>query len=284
MEAMQVTTPDGINWHVKQFPESSTPSVRSPMYMILIPSGEGDCDSLISTATHIRATSPDSVVIAFDMPGFSRSKAPASAYASVTPSLVAGQIVTLMDTLSIPTASFWGSSSAGGAVLALTTLYPERVNCAIAHEVPLVAPPPFVAMKSESDAAIREYCRNTFVNFIEEENEGKRKWLALGGEYHERLDKNVIVWMRHLVGSYEPATMELISKDNFAGLKQRPLYWTVGGLSDLNSPLWKPNFEVAESIGLKINTDVLRSGHFPQVTIPETLAQWIVGCINKAAP
>lgn len=283
MDALEVATPDGIKWHVKRFPESSAPPVQIPKYIILIPSGEGDSDNLISTAAHIRAISPNSIVIAVDTPGFSRSKAPASAYASITPSLVAGQIVTLMDTLSIPTASFWGSSSAGGAVLALTTLYPERVDCAIAHEVPLAAPPPFMAMKAESDAAIQEFCRPLFANGVEEENEGKKKWLALGEEYHKRLDINAVVWMRHLVGSYEPATMELISKDDFAGLKQRPLYWTVGGLSDLDSPLWKPNFEVAEKIGLKINTDSLRSSHFPQVTIPERLAEWIIDCISKAA-
>lgn len=283
MEVLRTATPDGINWHVKRFPESSTTSIQSPRYVILIPSGEGDSDSLTSTAAHIHAISPNSIVITIDTPGFSRSKAPASAYASITPSLVAGQIITLMDTLSVPTASFWGSSSAGGAVLALMALYPERVDCAIAHEVPLAAPPPFIAMKKESDAAIRDYCRNTFASFIEDENDGKEKWLALGEDYHKRLDTNVVVWIRHLVGSYEPATMELISKDNFAGLKQRPLYWTVGGLSDLDSPLWKPNFEVAERIGLKINTEVLRSGHFPQVTIPKILAEWIVDCVSKVA-
>lgn len=283
MDALEVATPDGINWHVKRFPGPSAPPVQIPKYIILIPSGEGDSDNLISTAAHIRAMSPNSIVIAVDTPGFSRSKAPASAYASITPSLVAGQIVTLMDTLSIPTASFWGSSSAGGAVLALTTLYPERVDCAIAHEVPLAAPPPFMAMKTESDAAIQEFCRPLFANGVEEENEGKKKWMALGEEYHKRLDINAVVWMRHLVGYYEPATMELISKNDFAGLKQRPLYWTVGGLSDLDSPLWKPNFEVAEKIGLKINTDSLRSSHFPHVTIPERLAEWIIDCISKAA-
>lgn len=283
MDVLEVATPDGISWHVKRFHESSAPAVQDPKYIILIPSGEGDSDNLISTAARICAISPKSVVIAVDTPGFSRSKAPASAYASITPSLVAGQIVTLMDTLSIPTASFWGSSSAGGAVLALTTLYPERVDCAMAHEVPLAAPPPFVAMKTQSDAAIQEYCRTTFASGVEEENDGKEKWMALGEEYHKRLDINAVVWMRHVVGFYEPATMELISKHNFAGLKQRPLYWTVGGLSDLDSPLWKPNFEVAENIGLKINTDSLRSKHFPQVTIPERLAAWIVGCISKAA-
>lgn len=281
MEVLNVPTPDGINWHVKRFSDTSTASVQNPEYIILIPSGEGDCDSLISTAAYIRTLIPSSVVVIFDTPGFSRSTAIASAYASINPSQVAEQIITLLDTLSISTASFWGSSSAGGAVLTLLTLHPERVKRAMVHEVPLFAPPPFVAMKKESDEVIRDYCRKMMeTDFIEKEDGGREKWQALGEEYHKRLDANYVVWIRNLVECYEVPTKELISQDNYAGLKQKPLHWTVGGLSDPDK-LWKPNFEVAEVIGLQINTKYLMSGHFPQVTIPETLAEWIAECINS---
>lgn len=85
---------------------------------------------------------------------------------------------------------------------------------------------------------------------------------------------------QNLVGNFEPPTKELTSKDNFAGLKQRPLHWTVGGLTDRDG-IFKPNFEIADTIGLDINTDCLMCGHFPQVKIPEKLAEWIVDCFGK---
>lgn len=70
----------GIEWYIEQ-------QGSGPPY-ILIPSGEGDCESFAKIAAIL---AQDFSVTTFDMPGLSRSIAPASAVENVTGPLLAEQ-------------------------------------------------------------------------------------------------------------------------------------------------------------------------------------------------
>lgn len=41
------------------------------------------------------------------------------------------------------------------------------------------------------------------------------------------------------------------------------------------------DFEVAEKAGIQVRTDVLNCLHFPYVSIPEKLRDWIVECVEQ---
>lgn len=285
MPPQRVETPDGISWHIETFHPSNngTSSKSANEYIVLIPSGEGDCHSL-TTVAHLLSSNGPYHVLTFDMPGFSRTTAPPEAYARVTPQLLAKQIVGLLDKLSIQRATFFGCSSGGCATLGLCALYPARVKCGIVHEVPLDAPDVLGDMLSLSDEELAAACRGLFARgFIEQDaNDGGKKWEALGAEYHARLAGNYVTWVRGYVNAMEPAAREVASVP--ANLQRRPIFWTVGSLNpgvELGEGFWKSNFEVARAAGLKIEIERLRCLHFPSVTVPEELAGWIGECVGK---
>jgi len=279
MEPSRVTTPDGIDWYVERFqakPDDNAESNQaSPI--VLIPSGEGDCHNLQALGKLLADAGYD--VISFDMPGYSRTKAPKEAYAEITPRLVAKQIVTLLDQLKVSKATFFGNSSGGGAVLALIALYPERVVCGIVHEVPiglsLLSPGELAKLPDEElISLLRDFFRN---RFVESENDGQAKWDALGSEYHARLEKNFVVWIHGMgKGAYIMQSEELATTEN---LQKRPIFWTVGGLSGRDH--FAKDFEVAEKAGIEVRTDVVNCLHFPYVTVPDRLAEWMVECVRK---
>jgi len=67
-------------------------------------------------------------------------------------------------------------------------------------------------------------------------------------------------------------------------LLRRPVFWTVGGLNagaEKGEGIWKSNFQLAGAAGLKVNTERLQCLHFPSVTVPEELADWIGECVEK---
>lgn len=273
METTRALTPDGIDWYVERF----SPSIaRSASPIVLIPSGEGDCHNLQALAKLLAHAGYD--VVSFDLPGFSRSKAPKEACTTITPRLVAKQIVTILDELKIHKATFFGNSSGGGAVLALVALYPERVVCGVVHEVP-IGPTlsPLADLATKPDAEITSFCEDFFRNkFIERENDGQAKWDALGADYHARLKKNYVTWIHGLVGSYTAQTEELATTEN---LQKRPVFWTVGTLTGRER--FAKDFEVAEKAGIEVRTDVVNSLHFPYVTVPERLAEWVAQCVQQ---
>ncbi|OQO12247.1 hypothetical protein B0A48_02888 [Cryoendolithus antarcticus] len=278
MESMTVKTPDGIAWYVERFsPSDKTTPAKDATPIVLIPSGEGDCGNLREVGTLLAASGRHA--LSFDMPGFSRTTAPKEAYTPTTPEGVARQIVGLLDTLQLDRAAFFGSSSGGGAVLAILALHPERAKCGIVHEVPLGPFPGFDEIQRKSDDEVSSICGQFFANvFIEqEENNGKAKWDALGPEYRSRLSRNYVTWMRVIVNGYETATGELATVEN---LKKRPIFWTVGGMSD--SKIWQQDFDVAGKAGIQVRTDVLHCMHFPYVSIPEKTADWIIECVEQA--
>ena len=140
------------------------------------------------------------------------------------------------------------------------------------------------SMLSLSDDQIAAACQGIFAHgFIEQDvNDGAKKWESLGAEYHARLARNYVTWIRGYVNTVEPGGRELASVP--ANLQQRPIFWTVGSLNegaDLGEGFWKSNFELASAASLKIRVERLRCLHFPSVTVPEELVEWIKECVEK---
>lgn len=285
MPSQRIETSDGISWHIEIFHpgDNATSAESANEYIVLIPSGEGDCQTLTNIARLLSFSGPYNV-LTFDMPGFSSTTASPEAHANVTPQLLAKQILGLLDNLSIHRATFFGCSSGGCATLALCALYPARVKCGIIHEVPLHCADVLANMRSMSDEQIVAACRGIFANgFIEHEvNDGLRKWQNLGDEYHSRMVKNYVTWVRGYVNNLEAKAGEIARVPG--NLQKRPIFWTVGSLNEgaeLGEGRWKTNFEVTRAAGLKVNVERLRCLHFPSVTVPEELVGWIGECVEK---
>jgi pimeloyl-ACP methyl ester carboxylesterase len=98
---------DGINWYCQR--QGHGPTV------VLVPSGEGDCTPFAPVASQLADRFS---VLTFDMPGFSRSSAPTDLH-EFTPVNAADQVATLVHSLGIDRATFYGCSSGGAVVLLL---------------------------------------------------------------------------------------------------------------------------------------------------------------------
>ena len=246
----KIKSKDGIEWHCER--QGSGPDV------ILIPSGEGDCDSFAKVAA---ALARSFNVTTFDMPGMSRTAAPESAMKHITASRLADQIISLLNELSIDKATFWGCSSGALAALALAADHPDRVRNVIVHEAPLASADFMRPLKKMSDEDIVAACQHSFATSMCESEE---KWNALGPEYHKRLEKNMVTWVHTYVHQVERS----FSKDE---LTRRPVRWTIGALTPAG--LFYQN--VVDGFGAGVPVGLLPSRHFPQVTIPDELANHI---------
>jgi pimeloyl-ACP methyl ester carboxylesterase len=240
-------TDDGIEWFVRQ--KGSGPHV------VLIPSGEGDCDSFIKTQDSL---AQDFTVTTFDMPGMSRSPAPASVFDNLSGEKLAQQLASLMRELSIDRATFYGCSSGGVAAISMAVHHPELTRNIIVHEVPLERVPAADNLGKLDDQAIVGACRHLFRNMMVED---AAAWDAMGPEFHARLDGNYPRWVR----SYGTMIIRTFTKQE---LTQRPVQWTVGGLTEA-APFFH-NVVIAVEAGLPVG--LLPCRHFPQVTIPDILA------------
>jgi hypothetical protein len=161
--------------------------------------------------------------------------------------------------------------------LLLAVKHAEKVRRVIVHEVAappsvdgaqLQAPPPdmssnpLLRLPSMTDEEVVLVCKDLFRNVM---NENPAAWDALGEAYHKRLERNYVTWVRRYFrpGPLPPPTIEQ--------LRGRPIVWTVGGLSATAGNLG--NIQAALSAGIPIK--LLNSRHFPQVSIPEALAEHI---------
>ena len=244
----RVATSDGIEWHCER--------QGSGLDLILIPSGEGDCANFARVA-HLLAE--HFAVTTFDMPGMSRSYALEPALMNLTASRLASQIAGLLDEISIPRATFYGCSSGGLIALALAAEPPHRVRNVIVHEVPLFCNQS--QLVEMDDAQIVNACRHIFANELVED---KDACLALGHNYHARLDQNYITWVRRYMNQVERG----FSRDE---LKTVPVEWTVGAKYPMG--FYFSNVVTACDAGLPIS--LLPCRHFPQVTITDVLAKHI---------
>ena len=252
----RVKSKDGIDWYCER--RGSGPDV------ILIPSGEGDCESFSKVAALLANSF---TVTTFDMPGMSRTTAPESAMESISPSKLAAQVVGVLDELSIDKATFWGCSSGGLAALALAAEYPDRVRNVVVHEVPVGRPdssmPPLQKM---DDEAIVEACQHMFSTVFCEDAE---KWHGMGPAYHDRLKKNYVTWTR----TYYSLTNRSFTNEE---LTRRPVRWTIGALT----PAGRFYQNVVDGYAAGIPVGLLPSMHFPQITVPEALAEHIKAAVE----
>jgi pimeloyl-ACP methyl ester carboxylesterase len=228
-----------------------------------MPSGEGDCASFQTVA---EVLSDDFTVLTFDMPGFSRSGPPPE-FGKVTATMLADQIAALVSLLKLAPAAFYGCSSAGLAALSLVAQHPEIVRNAIVYEAALVrdsvlpdATAVLFSLGDLDDAAIVKRCKDLFGNQL---NSNVRAWDAIGQEYHRRLEKNYVTWVRHYL--WAGLADHTYTAEELA---YRPISWSVGGLRD--NWIVATNVEVARRANLKVQS--LPCKHFPQVEIPDSLA------------
>ncbi len=247
-----------IDWYCEL--RGSGPSV------VLIPSGEGDCASFAGVAD---ALANDFTVLTFDMPGFSRSGPPPD-FGRVTADMLADQVAALVTSLKLAPAAFYGCSSAGLAVLSLVAQHADIVRNAIVHEaalindfgLPEVAEAQF-AMYNLDDATIVSVCKDLFRDRF---NSKAQAWDDVGAEYHRRLEKNYVTWVRHYVWPGLPNRIY-----NAEELTNRSIDWSIGGFSEV----WfgVSNLRVAQRANLTV--EILPCKHFPQVEIPDVLTDRI---------
>ena len=254
---------DAINWYCEV--QGGGPTI------VLIPSGEGDCGSFDKVAGLLSAQFR---VLTFDMPGFSRSSDPPN-FESYSISQAAREVAALVQSLELGPATFYGCSSGGQVAFRLAAQEPDLVRRAIVHEVaPAVnfqqppsggTPPPTLSPDS-TDEDIVLACKYRFRNVM---NENGEAWDSLGEEYHHRLERNYVTWVRRYFGLPDlrmPTSEEL---------QRRPVTWTIGGLTE--TAKFYNNVLAAHAAGIEVG--LLMCKHFPQVSIPEVLADHI----SKAA-
>ena len=251
-----IDTKDGIQWYCER-------SGAGPD-LVLIPSGEGDCESFAKVAASLASSF---TVTTFDMPGMSRTTAPSAAMEDISASKLATQIIGLMDELHIVKATFWGCSSGALAALTLAAEHPDRVRSTIVHEAPLASPDSLKSLKSMSDEDIVETVSKFFATGMVEDEE---KWKGLGRDFHERLKRNYVTWVRTYVRQME----RNFSKEE---LRRRPCCWTIGALT----PAGVFYQNVVDGFAAGIPVGLLPCKHFPQVTIPEVLAEHIRSTAEK---
>ena len=234
--------------------------------LVLIPSGEGDCGSFGRVASSL---AEKFTVLTFDMPGFSRSGEPPN-FEDYSMAQAASEVAALVRSLELEPATFYGCSSGGAIALSLVSGHSDLVRLAIVHEVPLRRPGNpsqrgTGRLASLSDVEIVSRCKDISRNIS---NADPSLWDALGSEFHERLERNYVTWVRRYGGRVSRS----YSREE---LRRRPIVWTVGGLSP--AAWFIDNVLTACEAGIEIG--LLPCKHFPQVSIPDRLAEHI----NEAA-
>ncbi len=256
-------TAAGIDWYCEQ-------RGRGP-HVVLIPSGEGDCASFDKVAADL---APSFTVTTFDTPGFSRTSAPGDSE-KISIGNLAGQIAALIKSLGIRQASFYGCSSGGVAALDLLLDYPAIVRNVIIHEAAITsdngdtgASSPLLGLAALDDASIAVACADLYGNMM---NADLAAWNALGPDFHARLRKNYVTWLRRYVAGDNP-------RRNYdpAVLRGKAIAWTLGGHSQV-MPFFS-NIRLCIRSG--IDMEVLMCKHFPQVSIPTQLAEHIAAKIE----
>jgi pimeloyl-ACP methyl ester carboxylesterase len=236
--------------------------------VVLIPSGEGDCGNF---ATVAEALADEFTVLTFDMPGFSRSSVPPD-FETVPAQALGDQVAALVRSLDLAPSTFYGCSSGGQAVLSLIADHPELVRNGIVHEAALAkdvawpeeAEARFLAMNSLDDAGVVQACKDLFRNYF---NSNPQAWDALGPDYHRRLERNYVTWVRHYFKAGGAADRSYGAEE----LARRPIAWSVGGLSEIWFMIG--NFRVAQRANIEV--EILKCRHFPQVEIPDVLVDRI---------
>lgn len=241
-----------IEWYVEQ--------QGSGHDVVLIPSGEGDCGSFARIAADLAS---DFRVTTFDTPGFSRSEVSPDVEISMV--ALARQVAALIGALGIENTILYGCSSAGLAVLDIVSSHHDVISYAIVHEAALPEERQdsrLGALVEMDDEQVAATCANLFENVM---NDDPVAWKALGPPFHERLATNYVTWVRRYVaGPIHPPVVP----ESLAGT---PITWTIGSKFEVH--YFFSNVQLAHRAGVEIG--VLPCKHFPQVSIPEQLANHI---------
>ncbi|KAI0476497.1 alpha/beta-hydrolase [Xylariaceae sp. FL0804] len=269
------TGQNGITWYYEQ-------EGTGPHHVVLIPDGLGDCHMFDRALGLIAAApgGPGFTVTTFDAPGMSRSASgapPPESYAEVTASKAAGYVVSLLDALHIPVASFWGCSAGGATVLGLLAEYPERVRNGLLHEVPMHVPPAWEAWYSTADAELVPAVGAVMAGLCGDAG----AWGALGEAAHARLRGNYPTFVRGHLPSMPLSVQKMLDGgDGGDVLAVRPLAWTVGAATPAAHCL--PNVVVAARAGAGVvDVGVLPGMHFPYVSDPEPFAAHVVSVCRE---
>jgi pimeloyl-ACP methyl ester carboxylesterase len=250
----------GINWYCELRGKGPT--------VVLIPSGEGDCANFAAVAG---ALADEFSLLTFDMPGFSRSSSPPD-FGVVTAQMLGDQVAALVASLGLAPATFYGCSSGGQAVLSLVADHAEMVRNAIVHDAalgkdvawPEVKEARYSDMNSLDDSGIAQACQDLFRNSM---NSNPEAWDALGVDYHLRLAKNYVTWVRHYFCHGGAAERSYDRHE----LSKRPIAWSIGGFSEIWFMIG--NLRVAQRAN--IDVEIFKCNRFPQVEIPDVLADHI---------
>jgi pimeloyl-ACP methyl ester carboxylesterase len=219
-----------------------------------------DCASFEQVAEQL---AKDFTVLTFDTPGFSRSHVRSPEEISI--SKLADQIAGLVQSLGTHPATFYGCSSGGIAVLDLVVRYPDLVRNAVVHDVAMASATAGIGLAdfpALGDAAVVESCKYVFAHVM---NDDLAAWEALGDEFHARLAKNYVTWVRRYLA---PGLPPPHSPEDLAG---KPITWTIGGLNPAAGVF--DNVVLATQSGCPIG--LLMCKHFPQVSAPAMLAEHI---------
>jgi hypothetical protein len=146
-------------------------------------------------------------------------------------------------------------------VLNLIAAHPELVSNGIAHKVAINAD--YINGKSES--LLPNLCAQCKTIFWVLMNEDQAAWDELGKDYHARLERNYVTWVRQYVSYAGP-----LPAFGPADFTNRPLGWTIGG-----SPRPWRSSATSNCTALGISVGLLPCKHFPQVSIPDQLADHI---------
>lgn len=237
--------------------------------IVLIPSGEGDCGSFERTAELLARRFR---VLTFDMPGFSRSSDPPD-FAHYSMTRAAAEIAALVRALDVEPATFYGCSSGGHIALCLAAEHRELVRNVVVHEVAgLATVSPARSLTELDDDAVVATCIDRFRNQL---NESPQAWDALGSAYRQRLKRNYVTWVRRYIA---PERFRTFTPSD---LRVRPLTWTTGRLS-LNADRFAEQIALAKSAGIAVGS--LPCRHFPQVSIPDQLADHITATVSSGFP
>jgi pimeloyl-ACP methyl ester carboxylesterase len=242
---------DSITWYYESSGLGPT--------VVLIPSGEGDSGSFEKVAALL---SGEFTVLTFDMPGFSRSSDPPD-FANYSMSRAASEVAALVRSLGLGPATFYGCSSGGQVALCLAAEHSDLVRNVAVHEVPLSPRQALSRLPTLGDDEIRRACQELFRNQM---NENVDAWDALGEAFHKRLERNYVTWVRRYVGQHR-----LLRTFTPEDLRRRPVTWTIGGLTP--AFVFFDNVVTAHAAGIPIRP--LMCKHFPQVSIPDVLADHI---------
>ena len=239
--------------------------------LVFFPDGSNDCGAYDAVSQQLANSF---TVLSFDPRGGSRSPDPNPS--PVTPRRMADDTAAILRAMDLGTASFYGCSSGGQAMLAMALYYPELCRNTMIHEAALQADTPI-------PNAGMQYFRqvSTYAAHCDGFDPGDicavadyDKWMELDPVCRARMKQNGMFWSKYYLGSADSVHY---TDDELR--KMRNVDVSVGAWSSA----WcvYANISTAQRGGFPVCW--LPSSHSPHITCPEVLAQYIRETCKKYA-